>query len=81
MIRFALLAACAILSGCTTTQHASTYDVIVRNGTIYDGSGGAPFTGDVAIQGDKIVQVGRVSGTAAAEIDAPVARTETAPAR
>jgi N-acyl-D-amino-acid deacylase len=34
------------------------YDVVIRGGTIYDGSGGAPFTGDVAIRGDRIVYVG-----------------------
>jgi N-acyl-D-amino-acid deacylase len=39
---------------------AQPYDVILRGGTIYDGSGGKPFTGDVAIQGDRIVKVGDV---------------------
>ncbi len=34
------------------------YDVIVRNGTIYDGSGSAPFVGDVAMDGDLIVAIG-----------------------
>ena len=34
------------------------YDVVIRGGAIYDGSGGAPFTGDVAIHGDRIVYVG-----------------------
>ena len=70
MKHFMLLAACPLLSACATTPTTSTYDVIVRNGTIYDGSGGAPFAGDVAIRGDKIVQVGRVSGTATTELDA-----------
>jgi N-acyl-D-amino-acid deacylase len=37
---------------------AETYDVLIRNGTIYDGSGGAPFRGDVAINGDSIAAVG-----------------------
>lgn len=37
---------------------APVYDVIIRGGTIYDGSGGAPFTGDVAIRGDRIAYVG-----------------------
>ena len=47
------------------------YDVIVRGGTVYDGSGRAPFTGDVAIRGDRIVGVGRtVRGRGATEIDA-----------
>ncbi len=47
------------------------YDVLVRGGTIYDGSGGAPYRGDVAIRGDRIVAVGRgVRGAAKRTIDA-----------
>ncbi len=34
------------------------YDVVIRNGTIYDGSGGAPYVGDVLVNGDRIVAVG-----------------------
>jgi N-acyl-D-aspartate/D-glutamate deacylase len=34
------------------------YDVIIRSGTIYDGSGSAPYKGDVAIQEDVIAAVG-----------------------
>ena len=38
-------------------------DLIIRNGTIVDGTGGAPFVGDVAIDGERIVEVGtKVSG-------------------
>lgn len=36
----------------------TTYDVIIRGGTIYDGSGSAGFVGDVAIQADTIASVG-----------------------
>ena len=46
------------------------YDRVIRGGTIVDGSGIAAFTGDVAIQGGKIVEVGRVSGAARETIDA-----------
>lgn len=47
------------------------YDTIIRHGTICDGSGKAPFTGDIAIQGDTIAAIGDLSGaTAANEIDA-----------
>lgn len=46
------------------------FDLVIRGGTIVDGSGGAPFTGDVAISGDRIAQVGTVDGTARNEIDA-----------
>jgi N-acyl-D-amino-acid deacylase len=41
------------------------YDLIVRNGTIYDGSGKAPFTGDVIVDRGRIVAVGKVPGAAA----------------
>ncbi len=34
------------------------YDLIIRNGTIYDGSGSPPYKGDVAIRGDVIAAVG-----------------------
>ena len=34
------------------------YTTLIRGGTIYDGSGGAPYVGDVALKGDRIVCVG-----------------------
>ena len=46
------------------------YDLIVRNGTVVDGSGDTRFTADIAIQGEKIVAVGEVDGPAKQEIDA-----------
>ena len=46
------------------------YDLIIRNGTLVDGTGGQPYVGDVAIKGDRIVQVGSVQGGAEREIDA-----------
>jgi N-acyl-D-amino-acid deacylase len=54
----------AALAGCTTSERTAmnpTYDVIIRSGMIYDGSGGAPFAGDVAITRDAIVAVGNIS--------------------
>ena len=36
------------------------YDVIIRNGTIYDGSGKKPFVCDVAIRGDSIAAIGKL---------------------
>ena len=33
-------------------------DVVIRGGTLYDGSGGPPVVGDLAIDGDRIVAVG-----------------------
>ncbi|WP_394761647.1 amidohydrolase family protein [Phenylobacterium sp.] len=45
-------------------------DLIIRGGTIVDGTGDEPFVGDVAIDGDRIVEVGKSLGPARREIDA-----------
>ena len=45
-------------------------DLIIRGGTIVDGTGAEPFVGDVAIDGDRIVEVGLNLGPARREIDA-----------
>src|SRR5690606_3512150 len=59
----------AALSACSFSP-GEQYDVILRGGTIYDGSGGPPVVGDVAIRGDSIVAVGDVgSAGAATELD------------
>lgn len=34
------------------------YDTIIRNGMIYDGNGGAPYKGDIAINADTIAAIG-----------------------
>ncbi|MEY4672142.1 MAG: hypothetical protein RLZZ415_2021 [Pseudomonadota bacterium] len=47
-----------------------TYDLIIRGGTIVDGTGAARFTGDVAIKDGLIAAVGSVQGDAKDEIDA-----------
>ena len=47
-----------------------SYDLIVRNGTIVDGTGAPRFTGDVGIKDGLIAAVGTVHGDAAQEIDA-----------
>ena len=57
-----------VLAGCSAQQD---YDVIIRNGTIYDGSGDAPFVGDVGIRGDAIAEVGKLTAARGeTEIDA-----------
>src|SRR3954467_14264006 len=46
------------------------YDVVIRNGTVVDGSGLASYRADVGITGDRIAFVGRIKERAAREIDA-----------
>jgi len=45
-------------------------ELVVRNGTILDGSGGAPFAADVAIEGGRIAAVETLAAVDCAEIDA-----------
>jgi len=53
------------------TQNHFDYDVLIRGGTIYDGSGGAPYVGDVAIRADRIAYVGpHAPGAPARVVDA-----------
>jgi N-acyl-D-amino-acid deacylase len=59
MKRFATgLTLIGLLAAPGSGQAAETYDLILRGGTIYDGGGGKPYTGDVALRGDRIVKVG-----------------------
>lgn len=66
---FVLLCSSMLLSASAAAQ-APAYDLIIRGGTIYDGSGKAPVVGDVAIRDDRIVAVGKVRGTAKSEVPA-----------
>jgi N-acyl-D-aspartate/D-glutamate deacylase len=46
------------------------FDLVIRAGTVIDGSGSPARTADVAVSGDRIVEVGKVDGRGAREIDA-----------
>src|ERR1700712_5916890 len=46
------------------------HDTVIRGGTIVDGTGKASYTGDVALDGDMIAQVGGKAGPGKREIDA-----------
>lgn len=47
-----------------------SYDLVIRGGSLYDGSGSAPVDGDVAIRGDRIVAVGEAIAAAGRTLDA-----------
>src|SRR5262245_13776005 len=67
MRRAGILLVTLLVAGCSS---GPGYDVVIRGGSILDGGGGPPVTGDVALRGDSIVAVGRVPGRGRAEIDA-----------
>ena len=45
------------------------HDIVIRGGTILDGTGAAAFTGDVAIDHDRLSQVGGKAGAAKREVE------------
>ena len=49
---------------------AESFDLVIANGMVYDGHGGDPYAGDVAIRGDRIVAIGQDLGPATRTIDA-----------
>ncbi len=52
------------------TLGSPQYDLVIRGGTVFDGSGEPGVVGDVAIVDDQIVGVGSIEGRGANEIDA-----------
>jgi N-acyl-D-amino-acid deacylase len=73
-LRGMYVAAVIIFSAACQTQAppltAPSYDVLITNAQIVDGSGEAPRTGSIAIAGGKIAAIGDVSGNATQTIDA-----------
>jgi len=47
-----------------------TYDILIKNGRIVDGSGGPAYRGDVGVKDGKIVEIGKLSEPAARIVDA-----------
>src|SRR5947199_3482749 len=63
-----------LIPGPALAASPKTYDLILRGGTIYDGSGGKPYVADVAVNGDRIVAIAAIGSLADArgklEVDA-----------
>jgi len=55
--------------GCSPSEPAD-YDLVIRGGTVFDGSGAPGVVADVGIRGDRIVAVGDVNGNAVRTINA-----------
>ncbi len=67
-MRNLIFIALVLFAACTP---GSEYDLILRNGMIYDGTGSAPFVGDIAINGDTIAALGNLkSADGKSEVDA-----------
>src|SRR5262245_11074610 len=62
----AALFAAVALGACAMGGGGARYDLIIDNGSVYDGSGRAPIVADVAIEGDRIAAIGDLDGARAA---------------
>ena len=68
---FAIVLSSLLLAQQPANQPAQTFDVLITNGHIIDGSGNPWYAGDIGIRGDRTVAIGRLSGaTAKKTIDA-----------
>lgn len=71
LIATAAAAALAAVCAAVAAPAERGYDVVIRGGTIYDGSGGAPYVADVAVSGDRIAAVApHIPGHGKVEVDA-----------
>ena len=59
----------ALSVSCSESQPFD-YDLVIRGGTVFDGSGKPGVIGDVGVRGDRIVAVGDINGKGARTIDA-----------
>ncbi len=75
---FAAALSLAVAFGGRVWAAEPEFDVVLRHGTIYDGSGGAPFVGDVALKGDRIAAVGNL-GTGRGKVEVEVRGLAVAP--
>ena len=64
------VSAVLLIAGVSGVGFSATYDVVIRSGRIYDGSGGTPYVGDVAIKDDRIEAIGQFESDADLIIDA-----------
>lgn len=63
-----ILAVFVLATGSVAT--AAEFDLVIRNGRVVDGTGNPWRYADVAVKGDRIVAIGRVTGTGTREFDA-----------
>ena len=67
-MRFVVLCACLF---CSLISYSQTFDIVIRNGIIYDGSGNKSYAADLAINADTIAFIGDLSkAKGKTEIDA-----------
>lgn len=73
-MRFRLISGIAVAAlsagvlAAQTPAPAQTFDLIIRNGRVFDGTGNPWFPADIGVRGDRIVAVGTLTGATAARV-------------
>jgi len=67
MMRF-LCATLLLVSAVPAAELPEKFDVVIKNGTVYDGTGSEGHKADVAIRGDRIVGVGDFQNSSATNV-------------
>lgn len=71
LLSLTLILALTLMMYAQGSAQQQSFDIIIRNGTVYDGSGRSPVKADVGIKGDRIAAVGNLSrATAPTIVDA-----------
>lgn len=71
LLSLTLILALTLMMCAQGSAQPQSFDIIIRNGTVYDGSGRSPVKADVGIKGDRIAAVGNLSrATAPTIVDA-----------
>ena len=66
--RLTALGLAAALASCVTAPPAPEYDLVIRGGTIIDGTGAPAYQADLAIDGDTIARIGDLDGVNAKRV-------------
>ena len=67
-LRLVIIAFVVLVTIVPLFAQTTTYDVIIRNGKIIDGSGNPWYSGDIAIQGDRIAAIGKLDNAQAKRV-------------
>src|SRR5436305_11203658 len=71
------LASAAVLLFCVLPAFSAEYDLIIRNGMVYNGSGNLPFKADIAVREGKIKEIAiEGSGSTLSTLKTARAKTE-----
>lgn len=72
-VRLSAALAFLLAAGCAAPPHGTApetagFDLVIRGGTVYDGSGGEPVRADVGVRGDRIAAIGDLSRAKATRV-------------